>query len=222
MKRSGQINIFTVLMILVVFLTFCDKKKDPAPVQEETLNTSENTNSASGTSITPVETITVGALNNNSTTTSSTTGTTGGTTGSGTSKDATISPDPASPGSQNTTLQVGTLLPGWTMDPCTINGLVLTGTNGLTIVTLQFGGLVIASGNYTLTSNPVPGIGQVKMTVLNPPGQPIGSTWISKSGGTVSVNVGTSTTVAAFTAVQCTQPLFPYPIVTVSGDVSCQ
>jgi hypothetical protein len=56
---------------------------------------------------------------------------------------------------------------------------------------------------------------------LNPPGQPTGLLFVSKSGGTVSVNVGTSTTIAAFTGVQCTPVLSAYPIVTVSGDVGC-
>ena len=124
------------------------------------------------------------------------------------------------PCTQSSTLQVGTTLPGWTFAGCLTSSLTLTGTDGTSTVILTFGS-VILTGSYTLTSG-VPLPGQVRMTVIDAPGQPTGILWYSKNGGTVSVVVGASTTVAAFTSVQCTQPLFPLPIVTVSGDVGCQ
>jgi hypothetical protein len=217
MRKPGPISIFTTLIILVIFLTFCDKKKELSPAPAETSQTNDNTSATPGISITPIESTTTTAINSGTTSSTTSTSSTSSTT---TGKDAGISPETSSAGTQNTTLQVSTTLPGWTFDPCLLNPLTLTGTNGLTVVTLTFGSL-ITTGNYTLTSG-IPGPGQVRMTVLDPPGQPVGSTWVSKTGGSVSVNVGTSSTVAAFTGVQCTQPLFPYPIVTVSGDVGCQ
>lgn len=216
MKWSGHISLLVVLGVIITTLTFCDKKKSPEPVEPSpsknditnsaaTATTEGNTTSRNtGVSNSSGESITIQLV------------TTGGST---TSKDGDVSNDPDGSNSQNTSLTVSTLLPGWTFDPCLLNPLQLTGKNGTTVVILTFGS-VIANGNYTLTSG-LPGIGQVKMTVLDPPGQPIGSIFVSKSGGTVSVNVGTSTTVAAFTTVQCTPLLFPYPVVTVSGDVGC-
>lgn len=208
MKRSGQISLLVILSVIITTLTFCDKKRSPEPVRSS-----------------PSASSSVGASKANGNTTSKSTVVSNNTaaealtiqlvtTGGGTSDDGSGGTD-----SQNTLLNVSTLLPGWSFDPCLLNPLQLTGKNGTTVVILTFGS-VIANGNYTLTSG-IPGVGQVKMTVLDPPGQPLGSLFVSKTGGTVSVNVGTSTTVAAFTSVQCTPLLFPYPVVTVSGDLGC-
>ena len=120
----------------------------------------------------------------------------------------------------NSTLQVGTALPGWTFNGCVLGGLTLTGTNGTSTVILTFATL-ITSGTYVTTSG-VPLPGQVRITILNAPLQPTGILWVSKNGGSVSVTVGASTTIAAFTNIPCTQPLYPFPVVTVNGDVGCQ
>lgn len=123
------------------------------------------------------------------------------------------------PATQNTALQIGGSTSGWTFDGCAASPNTLTGYNGTTKVQLTFGGTPPFNGNYSLTQN-LPLTNQARMIVLNAPGQPDGIAWYSKSG-TVSVVTTTAGTQASFTNIQCLQYSFLFPVVTVSGNLSC-
>ena len=123
------------------------------------------------------------------------------------------------PATQNTSFQVGGSVPGWSFDGCATSPNTLTGHNGNTTVQLTFGGGTITNGNYTLVKS-IPLAGQARMIVTNAPGQPDGIAWYS-SGGTVSVVTTTAQTTANFTNIQCVQYSFLFPVVTVSGNLTC-
>ena len=123
------------------------------------------------------------------------------------------------PATQNSALQVGGSNPGWSYDGCATSPNTLTGHNGNTTVQLTFGGGAVATGTYALTPN-LPLAGQARMIVTNAPGQPDGIAWYSKSGS-VSVITGTAGTTATFNNIQCLQYSFLFPVVTVSGNLTC-
>ncbi len=186
MFKPFSISGSVALLLVLISLTFCDKKEDPAPESTpETASPTPTTNSA-----VPVYTFT--------------------------SQDAPL----FNPCTTNSTLQVSTTFTNWTFSNCVLGGLTLTGTDGTSTVILTFA-TIITSGTYVTTSG-VPLPGEVRITVLNAPLQPTGILWYSKSGGSVSVTVGASTTIAAFVNIPCTQALYPLPIVYVNGDVGCQ
>lgn len=191
MNKYKSISFLPLLILGLILLTFCNKKHSAPTADSKT--TANDSIVTTNTTLTPLTSETLMPAENFTLT---------------------------NPCTQNSTLQVGTALPGWTFASCLTSSLTLTGTNGTTTVLLTFGSPIL-TGNYVLTSS-IPLPGQVRITVMDAPGQPTGILWYSKNGGTVSVVIGVSTTIAAFTSVQCTQPLFALPIVTVSGDVGCQ
>lgn len=120
------------------------------------------------------------------------------------------------PATKNTSLLVGGS--GWSNPTCpSTASLVLKGINGETEVILSFGS-VIQSGTFAIGPSPTGSI--CAMTVLNAPEQPAGITWIGK-GGIVTVNTNSVSITANFSSIQCTQPSFIYPVVSVSGTVAC-
>lgn len=123
------------------------------------------------------------------------------------------------PATQNTAINVGGTNPGWSFDGCATSLNTLTGHNGNTTIQMTFGGGAITTGNYALVST-LPLSGQARMIVTNAPGQPDGIVWYSKSG-TVAVTTGTAGTQATFNNVQCLQQNFLFPVVTVSGNLTC-
>jgi hypothetical protein len=123
------------------------------------------------------------------------------------------------PATQNTALQVGGSIAGWSFDGCATSPNTLTGRNGNTTVQLTFGGGAVTTGTYALTPN-IPLAGQARMIVTNAPGQPTGIAWYSKSGF-VSVTTSTAGTQANFNNIQCLQYSFLFPVVTVSGNLTC-
>lgn len=122
------------------------------------------------------------------------------------------------PATQNTALQVGGSIPGWSFDGCATSLNTLTGHNGNTTVQLTFG-TTVATGIYQLVPNTPVG-NQARMIVTNAPGQPSGIAWYSKSGS-VSVVTTTAQTTASFSNIQCLQYSFLFPVVTVSGNLTC-
>jgi hypothetical protein len=125
----------------------------------------------------------------------------------------------SNPATQNTAITVGGSIPGWNFDGCATSPNTLTGRNGNCTIQLVFGGGTIASQNYGLTAG-IPTAGQARMIVYNAPGQPDGVVWYSKSG-TVSVVTGTAGTTASFSNIPCLQQNFLFPVVSVSGNLTC-
>ena len=119
---------------------------------------------------------------------------------------------------QNSALPVGGV--GWSYNSCSASSNTLSGFNGSTQVHILFGGASIISGSYAFTSG-VPTAGQARMTIVDAPGQPTGILWYSKTGS-VSVITGTAGTTASFSNIQCTQSSYNFPVVTVSGSLTCQ
>lgn len=123
------------------------------------------------------------------------------------------------PATENTALVVGGAVAGWSFDGCATSPNTLTGHNGNTTVQLVFGGGAVSTGTYALTPN-LPLAGQARMIVTSAPGQPEGIAWYSKSGS-VSVVTSTAGTTATFNNIQCLQYSFLFPVVTVSGNLTC-
>jgi hypothetical protein len=131
------------------------------------------------------------------------------------------------PATQNSSLNVGGS--GWSYDACvvttpTTGSSSLMAHNGSTGVSITFGSApALGISTYTLTSG-APGSGQARLIVTNAPSQPEGITWYSKSG-TLSVTTVTTTngnqTTTSFNNVQCLQYTFLFPVVTVSGNLTC-
>lgn len=125
----------------------------------------------------------------------------------------------SNPATVNSGITVGGSIPGWSFDGCATSPNTLTGRNGNCTIQLIFGGGTISSMNYALTAG-IPTAGQARMIVYNAPGQPDGIVWYSKSG-MVSVVTGTSGTTASFSNIPCLQQNFLFPVVTVSGNLTC-
>lgn len=117
---------------------------------------------------------------------------------------------------QNSALTVGGA--GWIFNSCNTSDS-LVGYNGSTKVLIQFGGPSVISGTYAFTSG-IPTAGQARMIVTDAPGQPAGILWYSKTGF-VSVITGTAGTTASFSNIQCVQSTYNFPVVTVSGALTC-
>jgi hypothetical protein len=122
----------------------------------------------------------------------------------------------SNPATENTSLIVGGS--GWSNPTCpSTNSLALKGINGETQVTLSFAG-TITSDTFNIAS--VPGPKMCALSVLNAPNQPAGITWVGKNGKVI-VNITNTAINATFSGIQCTQPTFIYPVVSVSGTLSC-
>ena len=96
-------------------------------------------------------------------------------------------------------------------------------TTGTTTVELTLGsGFPVSSGIYTLTSS-MPSIGQARLKIFDPPGQPSGFQWYSIGPQTVSVTLTTmNAVVATFSNIPCTQSTTSTPVVTANGIIICQ
>ncbi len=122
----------------------------------------------------------------------------------------------SNPATENSSLIVGGS--GWSNPTCpSTNSLALKGINGETQVTLSFAG-TITSGTFAVGA--VASSSVCALSVVNAPNQPTGITWIGK-GGQVTVNIAGTSINATFNSIQCTQPTFIYPVVSVSGTLSC-
>ncbi|MCX7728471.1 MAG: hypothetical protein N2203_03265 [Bacteroidia bacterium] len=121
------------------------------------------------------------------------------------------------PATTNSTLNVGGA--GWSYAACG-SGNSLTAFNGATTVQINFF-TTPTTGNYNLQSG-TPTSGSVaQLIVYNAPGQPSSVVWYSASG-MISVSTTTSGNITAtFNNVPCTQMQFPFPVVTVSGVMTC-
>jgi hypothetical protein len=120
------------------------------------------------------------------------------------------------PATENTSLLVGGT--GWSNPTCpSTNSLALKGINGDTQVTLNFAS-AISSGTYNVGALASGSI--CMLTVVNAPGQPVGVSW-KGNNGKVYVNISGTSINATFNSIQCTQPQFIYPAVSVSGTLSC-
>jgi len=123
------------------------------------------------------------------------------------------------PATQNSAIQVGGSVPGWSFDGCATSPNTLTGHNNGCQIQLIFGGGTVTSMNYALTAG-IPTAGQARMIVTQAPGQPSDVTWYSKSG-MVTVVTSTAGTTASFSNIPCLQQNFLFPVVTVSGNLTC-
>jgi uncharacterized repeat protein (TIGR02543 family) len=120
------------------------------------------------------------------------------------------------PSSFNSTLTCGGS--GWSNPSCTSSSsLTLKAVNGLTEVTLMFSTIPI-TGSYNVHSTASPT--NVQVTVLNAPGQPCGLMWYGKVG-TVNVITASNSINASFNGIQCVQFSHNFPVVSLSGSVSC-
>ncbi len=121
------------------------------------------------------------------------------------------------PATANTSLRVEGI--GWTNPTCpSTNSVMLKGANGTTEVILSFA-TSIRSNTYAIAAIPQ-GTTSCAMTVLNAPGQPAGTVWYGQTGQVV-VNTTTASINASFSNVICAQKTFNFPMVTVTGALSC-
>lgn len=121
------------------------------------------------------------------------------------------------PATSNSTLNVGGS--GWSYAACG-SGTSLVATYGSTTVQVNFFSPP-STGNYNLQSGAPSSSSVAQMIVYNAPGQPSSVVWYSASG-VVSVSTSTAGNVTAtFNNIPCTQMQFPYPVVTVSGVMTC-
>jgi len=122
----------------------------------------------------------------------------------------------SNPATENSSIITGGS--GWSNPTCiSTQSLALKGVNGETSITLSFANTITSD---TFNIGPVPGSKVCALTVLNAPDQPVGITWIGKSGKVI-VNITGTAINATFNSIQCTQPTFIYPVVSVSGTLSC-
>jgi hypothetical protein len=121
------------------------------------------------------------------------------------------------PATTNSTLNVGGA--GWSYAACGA-GNTLLAFNGATTVQINFFAPP-TTGSYNLQSGTPTSNSVAQMIVYNPPGQPSGVVWYSASGMiSVSTTTGGNIT-ATFNNIPCTQMQFPFPVVTVSGAMTC-
>ncbi len=121
------------------------------------------------------------------------------------------------PATTNSTLNVGGA--GWTYAACGA-GTSLVAYNGATTVQINFFSPP-SNGTYNLQSSTPSSNSVAQMIVYNPPGQPSGIVWYSASG-MLSVTTTTSGNITGtFNSIPCTQMQFPFPVVTVSGAMTC-
>jgi len=109
---------------------------------------------------------------------------------------------------------------GWSNPTCSsTNSLYLQGVNGSTGVTLTFSNS-LTFGTYTYAVGSTLSSTMCTMMVTNAPSQPTGLVWYASSGQ-ATVNVGVNSINAMFSSIPCVQQTFNYPIVSVSGTLSC-
>ena len=121
------------------------------------------------------------------------------------------------PATSNSTLNVGGA--GWSYASCSGNNTLMA-FNGATTVQINFYSAP-TTGNYNLQSGTPTSNSSAQMIVYNPPGQPSGVVWYSASGMiSVTTTSGGNVTVT-FNNIPCTQQQFPFPVVTVSGAMTC-
>jgi hypothetical protein len=121
---------------------------------------------------------------------------------------------------QNSAIQVGGSVPGWSFNGCATSPNSLTANNNGCQIQIVFGGGTICSNcTYALTAG-IPTAGQARMVVTQAPGQPSDVVWYSKSG-MVTVTSTTAGTTASFSNIPCLQQNFLFPVVTVSGNLTC-
>lgn len=121
------------------------------------------------------------------------------------------------PATANSALAVGG--GGWLEENCLTTPMTMTGYLGATQVQIKFGGATMLVGTYALTSG-LPSGGQARMTIYNAPGQPDGITWYSKSGSLTTYTT-TAGWAATFNNIQCLQYNYLFPVVSVTGTLSC-
>lgn len=121
------------------------------------------------------------------------------------------------PATSNSTLNVGGA--GWSFASCG-SGNTLMAFNGATTVQINFFAPP-STGSYNLQSGTPTSNSVAQMIVYNAPGQPSGVVWYSASG-MISVTTSSAGNVTAtFNNIPCTQMQFPFPVVTVSGAMTC-
>lgn len=121
------------------------------------------------------------------------------------------------PATSNSTLNVGGA--GWSFASCGAGNSLLA-FNGATTVQINFFAPPTA-GSYNLQSGTPTSNSVAQMIVYNAPGQPSSVVWYSASG-MISVTTTTAGNVTAtFNNIPCTQMQFPFPVVTVSGAMTC-
>ncbi len=126
---------------------------------------------------------------------------------------------PQTPATVNSSLYTGGS--GWSYNACATTPNTMTGFNGATQVQILFGGSGLGIGTYALTSG-IPTSGQARMTVNNAPGQPDGIVWYSKSGSVTTNTIVGGGYTATYSNIGCVQQNYLFPMVTVSGALSCQ
>jgi hypothetical protein len=120
------------------------------------------------------------------------------------------------PATENSSLIVGDI--GWSNPSCITTGSTsLRGTKGTTEVVLTFLGAA-TDGTYAITSQAA--ANSCALLVLNAPNQPAGVLFYGRSG-TVVVSTSTSNITGKLMNAVCTQSTFNFPIVSVSGNLSC-
>ena len=122
------------------------------------------------------------------------------------------------PATQNSSLQVGSLMSGWAFDGCVSHPNYFLAKNGSTIIKVEFAS-PITTGTFALTAG-IPNMAEARITVYGAPGQPDEVVWYSKSGS-VTVTFSGGIYKASFTNIPCLQQNFLFPTVTLSGDVIC-
>jgi hypothetical protein len=122
------------------------------------------------------------------------------------------------PATQNSSFQVAGSMLGWSFEGCGSHPNMFVTSNGSTTIRIIFNGPITA-GTFALTSS-TPNAGQAQMIITSAPGQPNDISWYSK-GGTITVTPFGSGYSATFSNIQCTQQNYIFPVVTISGGVSC-
>lgn len=122
------------------------------------------------------------------------------------------------PATANSTLNVGGS--GWSFAACNAGGTTLVAYNGATTVQINFF-QPPTDGTYNLQSGTPSSSSSAQMIVYNPQSQPSGVVWYSASGMLSVTTTSAGNVTATFNNVSCTQQQFPYPVVTVSGVMTC-
>lgn len=121
------------------------------------------------------------------------------------------------PATSNSTLNVGGA--GWTYAGCG-NGTSLKAINGSTTVQINFFAAP-SSGSYNLQSGTPTSNSVAQLIIYNAPGQPNSVVWYSASGMISVTTTSAGNITATFNNIPCTQMQFPFPVVTISGAMTC-
>jgi hypothetical protein len=124
------------------------------------------------------------------------------------------------PATGNSSLLVGgTTTSGWIFQGCGSNTNSFIGINGSTTIQIKFNGPITA-GTFALVAGTPIGSGQAQMIISGAPGQPGDVSWYSKSG-TCIVTASSSGYSVTFSNIQCLQQNYLFPVVLVSGGMTC-